>query len=322
MLLGLTLATVGVALRWRMNCKEEITDLDRFLIVKGNPLLRGDDPYFGAQQLSETTIVEEFGFVPMDASLNNEIIMSKKANVEASHAVEMVGGADGCLVFHENEYEEIQSLFEFTGSHVTDDTKKKSRNMLADVTNIKSNHPIAMFSKKWIDDELEAELGLIGCNTMIPVPAIKRQEIRSAHDLYTPRLVRGSGANREGLCEFCTPGVWLKIKQSAYWYHLNFIHGVSATTGRPYPPPAKMRVELCRNKDLANKEKDVVQQVEGQCATCNRWVVIAHVNADEEVDQQKILNSVWWRHVQKCTARGGSILNEPSKRRGRKYKKQ
>ncbi|PJF18116.1 Conserved fungal protein [Paramicrosporidium saccamoebae] len=127
---------------------------------------------------------------------------------------------------------------------------------------------------------------------------LKSYEIRNerfAEDMYTPRIVRGSGMTREGLCQICKPGVWLKIKQSAYWYHMNFIHGISANTGRPYEPPL-----ATREKQFCAHNGAVIKQFEGRCGQCDKWVVLQKVPLGEK--QTECCNPQWWRHSQKCSS--------------------
>jgi hypothetical protein len=54
-------------------------------------------------------------------------------------------------------------------------------------------------------------------NPMIPMMA-EFQTKRFQGDLYTPVWIRGKGCSREGLCSLCTPPLWLRMKQSAYWF--------------------------------------------------------------------------------------------------------
>jgi hypothetical protein len=127
---------------------------------------------------------------------------------------------------------------------------------------------------------------------------LKSYEIRNerfAEDMYTPRIVRGSGMTREGLCQICKPGVWLKIKQSAYWYHMNFIHGISANTGRPYEPPL-----ATREKQFCAHNGAVIKQFEGRCGQCDKWVVLQKVPLGEKMNE--CCNPQWWRHSQKCSS--------------------
>lgn len=45
----------------------------------------------------------------------------------------------------------------------------------------------------------------------------RRQKLRYAGDKYTPQWVRYNGQAKEGLCDTCTPGKWLQLKNSAFW---------------------------------------------------------------------------------------------------------
>ncbi|POG72014.1 hypothetical protein GLOIN_2v1599300, partial [Rhizophagus irregularis DAOM 181602=DAOM 197198] len=81
-------------------------------------------------------------------------------------------------------------------------------------------------------------------------PEVTKQPPRFDGDMYTPRWVRGVGKSKEGLCPHCEPARWLKTKISAYWYHLNYQHGVSSITGRPFAQPTAERV----NKKTGMKE--------------------------------------------------------------------
>ncbi|KAI9145094.1 hypothetical protein BKA69DRAFT_1025276 [Paraphysoderma sedebokerense] len=112
-----------------------------------------------------------------------------------------------------------------------------------------------------------------------------KQEPRFEGDLYTPLWVRGVGKAKEGLCRLCHPeNNWFKIKISAFWYHLNFFHGVSSSTGRPFDPPEKERI--------GPKSK----QREGFCGKCKKWISIGSPrNAVVNVPE-----IYWWKHAQKC----------------------
>jgi hypothetical protein len=45
----------------------------------------------------------------------------------------------------------------------------------------------------------------------------RKQVLKFTNDQYTPTWVRFSGAKKEGLCDLCTPGKWLQLKNSAFW---------------------------------------------------------------------------------------------------------
>jgi Domain of unknown function (DUF4451) len=51
-------------------------------------------------------------------------------------------------------------------------------------------------------------------------PHLVNQFPRFPGDLYIPFWTRGMGKAKEGLCRLCPPETWLKIKISAYWYHV------------------------------------------------------------------------------------------------------
>jgi hypothetical protein len=125
-------------------------------------------------------------------------------------------------------------------------------------------------------------------------PLVQYRQKRFSEDVYSPLLVRGRGADREGCCPLChEPQVWLKIKQSAYWYHMNFYHGICASTGRPYDAPAELHHET-----IPGKPESV--RVEGLCKDCNEWVII--VPEKPRLTPEYPLNS-WYKHAQKCQSR-------------------
>lgn len=134
------------------------------------------------------------------------------------------------------------------------------------------------------------------------------RRIRHDQDMYTPRWIRGAGAMREGLCELCQPPQWLKIKQSAYWYHMNFQHGISANTGKPYEDPIDLKRDLDWGTGLYQGSQVIATK--GQCQKCCKWIVLSQQKEDSysraitmtkstETLQIKEL-SQWWKHAQKC----------------------
>ncbi|KAI9294392.1 hypothetical protein K502DRAFT_292355, partial [Neoconidiobolus thromboides FSU 785] len=116
-------------------------------------------------------------------------------------------------------------------------------------------------------------------------PAPYQQSPRFPGDEYTPRWVRGVGKSKEGLCPHCNDKeVWLKIKISAYWYHLNYQHGISSITGKKFRAPLEYRI---------NKGTD---QKEALCHKCLNWI-------NSESPRNKPVNVeeiYWWKHAQKC----------------------
>ncbi|KAI7905500.1 uncharacterized protein BX663DRAFT_499958 [Cokeromyces recurvatus] len=107
----------------------------------------------------------------------------------------------------------------------------------------------------------------------------RRQKLRFEDDQYTPKWVRYTGQMKEGYCDTCKPGKWLQLKNSAFWYHKQFYHGISSVSGKPFENPLEQRAG----------EHDVV---EGLCHQCKQFVPICN---------SKRKNSVlWYRHAHKC----------------------
>ncbi|CAB4461687.1 unnamed protein product [Rhizophagus irregularis] len=92
-------------------------------------------------------------------------------------------------------------------------------------------------------------------------PEVTKQPPRFDGDMYTPRWVRGVGKSKEGLCPHCEPARWLKTKISAYWYHLNYQHGVSSITGRPFAQPTAERMFWSQKFIGINMHKSATTQV-------------------------------------------------------------
>lgn len=117
---------------------------------------------------------------------------------------------------------------------------------------------------------------------------------RSDSDYYSPSWIKGRGVDREGLCPLCDPSVWFKIKQSAYWYHLNFYHGISATTGKPYNHPISYK--------FANTDSGA-SRVEGHCGQCLQWIFLSSDfmgNPNSESVEDSLSFTTWYKHAQKC----------------------
>lgn len=107
----------------------------------------------------------------------------------------------------------------------------------------------------------------------------RRQKLRFDGDEYTPKWVRYTGQLKEGYCDTCKPGKWLQLKNSAFWYHKQFFHGISSVSGKSFQKPLEQRAG----------DHDVV---EGLCHQCKQFVPICN---------SKRKNSVlWYRHAHKC----------------------
>ncbi|KAJ1737644.1 hypothetical protein LPJ72_000301 [Coemansia sp. Benny D160-2] len=105
------------------------------------------------------------------------------------------------------------------------------------------------------------------------------QKVRFKDDMYTPMWVRSNGQQKEGFCDTCAPGKWLQLKNSAFWYHKQFFHGISSVSGRPFVRPLQVR----------HYDADII---EGLCHQCRQWVPIANAKRRNSV--------LWFRHAHKC----------------------
>ncbi|KAK4512537.1 DNA-dependent ATPase fun30 [Mucor velutinosus] len=120
----------------------------------------------------------------------------------------------------------------------------------------------------------------------------RRQKLRYEGDEYTPKWVRYTGQLKEGYCDTCKPGKWLQLKNSAFWYHKQFFHGISSVSGKPFQRPLEQRAG----------EHDVI---EGLCHQCKQFVPICN---------SKRKNSVlWYRHAHKC-----HIYDKPKPKGGKR----
>ncbi|KAJ2380043.1 hypothetical protein GGI23_007866 [Coemansia sp. RSA 2559] len=126
------------------------------------------------------------------------------------------------------------------------------------------------------DDDEEEEEGRGGSG---PKARPRRQKIRFNDDMYTPMWVRGNGQQKEGFCDTCAAGKWLQLKNSAFWYHKQFFHGISSVSGRPFVRPLQVR----------HYDADII---EGLCHQCHQWVHIANAKRRNSV--------LWFRHAHKC----------------------
>ncbi|KAI9336422.1 hypothetical protein DFJ73DRAFT_646722, partial [Zopfochytrium polystomum] len=116
--------------------------------------------------------------------------------------------------------------------------------------------------------------------------APRRQGLRSHDDLYTPEWVRYDGVMKEGFCGLCEPpGRWLQLKNSAFWYHKQFVHGISAISGRPFVRPLALRTP---SRPLFT----VSIATEGLCHQCGDWHPASAVRALGAT-------VLWFRHAHK-----------------------
>ncbi|KAJ8662637.1 hypothetical protein O0I10_001600 [Lichtheimia ornata] len=108
----------------------------------------------------------------------------------------------------------------------------------------------------------------------------------SSQDHYTPRWVRYTGHRKEGFCESCKPGRWLQLKNSAYWYHKQFFHGISSVTGARFRDPIERRVR----KDM----------IEGLCHQCHQFVPMGRQGRKYTRYSHQQPSVLWYRHAHKC----------------------
>lgn len=108
----------------------------------------------------------------------------------------------------------------------------------------------------------------------------RRQKLRYEGDNYTPKWVRYTGQLKEGYCDSCRPGKWLQLKNSAYWYHKQFFHGISSVSGKRFLDPLEQRPG----------EHDVI---EGLCHQCRQYVPICNAKRKTSV--------LWYRHAHKVS---------------------
>ncbi|ORZ03744.1 hypothetical protein BCR43DRAFT_431220, partial [Syncephalastrum racemosum] len=104
------------------------------------------------------------------------------------------------------------------------------------------------------------------------------QKPRYPGDEYSPQWVRYSGHLKEGYCDSCVPGKWLQLKNSAYWYHKQFFHGISSVSGKQFLEPIKRRM-------------GAHDTIEGLCHQCGQYVPVCNGKRKNSV--------LWYRHAHK-----------------------
>ena len=139
-------------------------------------------------------------------------------------------------------------------------------------------------------------------------------------DLYTPRFVKGNGLKKMALCPLCMADgliVWKALKISAYWYHMNYTHGISAVRKLPYSPPIDFQTVLALEKSSfsspyqqdipssqkraktkhytssGGKEKEYI--AEGLCHECDLWIPLEQ----QRTTESRTPEMMWWQHASK-----------------------
>ncbi|KAJ3275021.1 hypothetical protein HDV01_001527 [Terramyces sp. JEL0728] len=103
---------------------------------------------------------------------------------------------------------------------------------------------------------------------------VRAQDLKFDTDLYTPKMVRNTGSKKEGFCELCKPGRWLQLKNSAFWYHKQFTHGISSISCQPFTNPIEIRTVWCSsgpNTNVDETQVAVFLLTEGLCHRCHSW---------------------------------------------------
>ncbi|KAF9447070.1 hypothetical protein P691DRAFT_672224, partial [Macrolepiota fuliginosa MF-IS2] len=75
-------------------------------------------------------------------------------------------------------------------------------------------------------------------------------------------------------------------------YHMQYAHGISAATGRPFAPPSAFRVV---SRPYASK-KERSEILHGKCQKCRKWLPVEGIKDVES----KVKELVWWKHAASC----------------------
>lgn len=214
--------------------------------------------------------------------------------------------------------------------------KRFKRIPLQDITN--TNRTVSIFNGK-LRHMKQENLG----ESTTETSQIRFMEPKHSQDLYSPRWVRGKGFTREGLCHFCHGGInsipteedcllilknsiknpsiwtatttatallesnWYRIKQSAFWYHLHFHHGISAKRGEKYPT---INYETLRIMPLMSKygiPNENLKKCQVFCSNCNEYITIWQQKSTTQIQSlapEDLITKLpvlqnWWKHCQR-----------------------
>lgn len=120
------------------------------------------------------------------------------------------------------------------------------------------------------------------------LPKPRRQDPRWDGDEYAARWVRGEGIARTGFCGICS--TWHKLKDSAYWYHMHYTHGISCATGKFFDPPRAGR----RSRSAQGGVPPHVIGYDALCSSCDQWVYVGRLDR---------WHTPYFRHAYKCQTR-------------------
>ncbi|GAA5902224.1 DUF4451 domain-containing protein [Sporobolomyces salmoneus] len=115
----------------------------------------------------------------------------------------------------------------------------------------------------------------------------RTQDLRFEEDQYTPLWVRQEGKDKEGRCALCPGnGKWLQLKNSAFWYHRQFQHGISSSSGHYFLPPLETRLDAETSK------------CQGLCHMCGEWKPYQnHKGSSNSAGKGP---TPWFRHAHEC----------------------
>ncbi|TFK83568.1 hypothetical protein K466DRAFT_554853 [Polyporus arcularius HHB13444] len=165
---------------------------------------------------------------------------------------------------------------------------------------IHDNFPL-FYRRFPVSSVIDVELAAAHKISVLRVPDALSNAPRDAFDLYTPRFVKGRGTTKVGLCPMCHEKtarggdgkkLWLSMKFSAFNYHMQYAHGISPSTGRPFSPPIGFRTVSRANPGKHEK----TQIMEGKCHKCKKW---APVEGIKDVPS-KVKEIFWWKHAATC----------------------
>ena len=116
---------------------------------------------------------------------------------------------------------------------------------------------------------------------------VQRRNPRFEGDLYTALWVRGEGIERAGWCGFCSS--WHKMKDSAYWYHLHYTHGIAYATGKPIDGPRETQWVDFFGWNV-------------MCGGCHKWLSIGVGDK---------ARTCYFRHAHKCFGKARGNKSPP-----------
>ncbi|ORX63252.1 hypothetical protein BCR32DRAFT_298498 [Anaeromyces robustus] len=105
---------------------------------------------------------------------------------------------------------------------------------------------------------------------------------------------------RKVFCDQCNPGRWLQLKNSAYWYHKQFFHGISSVSGKPFHPPLATKVldykemlEIVNESESKNIKDNLLgnKRNKKENSTSNNSTNTTSSSNDKEKDDLSIITS-------------------------------